>query len=154
MEQFLNMWRSALKVPFTCLVMATILAPCGFLSPGRSGIQDPVPQGVIVAQGTFLGLNGNTASGAAVIYLTPSSQYIARLEAFQGPSQNAMLIEVVADGSVVFSSSLTGISGNQNYNVGAITVSNWNYINILSSSTPPPNNILARANLIRVTTNP
>lgn len=148
MEQFLNMLLRAFGL--TSLLLT--LAGCGFLRPGRTGIQDPVPQGVIVAQGTFTGLNGNTASGAAVIYLTPSSQYIARLEAFQGPSQNAMLIEVVADGSVAYSTGLTGISGNQNYNMGAITVSNWNYVSILSSSVPPPNNQLARANLIRVTT--
>lgn len=131
--------------------MCTVsVGSCGFLTPGRTGINDPVPQGVIVAQGTFTGLNGNTVSGTAAIYVTSSAQYIARIEALRAPSQNGMIVEVVADGSVAYSSSLTGISGNQNYPIGSANVTNWNYISILSSTTPQPSNEVGRATLIKV----
>ena len=98
---------------------------------------DPVPQGTIIAQGSFVGLNGRTVSGTVTIYLTGIGMYTVRLAGLSIPSENGIqMITVVNDSSLTPITLSTG-GGNKNYSItldGSVT---WKQIRIYSA----PNNL-------------
>lgn len=93
-----------------------IALTCGCAATGDLGsLNDPVPTGTIVAQGTFTGLNGKSASGMAVIYSVASGSYILRLSGVNLPDESGLQLIIVANSTNLSSIMLRGSSGNQNY---------------------------------------
>jgi len=118
--------------------LGALLGSCGAfpitLGGGTSSTNDAVPSGVITAQGSFTSLNGKVVTGTAVIYFVSSGNYIVRLNGISVPSENALQMVPVIDGTAQTPVQLESDSGNQDYSVEySGTPGHWNQVNIHST---------------------
>jgi hypothetical protein len=113
-----------------CLLISILLvySSCG---KGTGRLNDAVPAGVIEAQASFQGLNGNSVSGTALIYnTTPDGLRVLRLQDLNSPGELRTEVFLVADGVTVFRSTLRAPRGNQNYPTGIRGPRDWDSITL------------------------
>lgn len=116
-------------------------AGCGLIAVGSgASANDPVPEGTLIAQGTFTGLNGKTTSGTAAIYLSSGGLATVRLESFSAPNGTSLQVAAKANGQTLYQASLRAESGNQNYATSVTGAQNWTSVVILSSTVASPLN--------------
>lgn len=102
-----------------CLILGLAQCSLSGIPVGNGSTTSPNdsrPSGVLIAQGSFTGQNGQNASGSAQIFMDGGA-YILRLEGISVPSENGLNVQVLSSASQtpVYSSSLRSSSGNQNY---------------------------------------
>ena len=124
------------------LLISFIIVGCGLVNTdgGTNESDDPTPDGVILAQGSFQGLNGNSVSGVAAIYLTDQGSFIARVESLDVNKSKPLTISVIAGGETVYSGTLKSTQGNQNYVMSIQGSPTWNSIVIRTPTIPSPTN--------------
>lgn len=99
-------------ITFIALVLSG--GGCG---SSQSGIDpnDPSPFGTIVTQGSFMGQNGQTASGIAIIYRLSTESYALRLSGVILPEETGLQLIIVADSTNLTPLALRSSRGSQNY---------------------------------------
>jgi hypothetical protein len=111
------------------------LSSCGIsIGTGTATLNDPIPKGSLVAQGQLAGVNAKSVSGTAQIYNTSGSSvgfsynYTLRLDSLTAPDESNLVVQLYATpGGKIFSQSLKGASGSQNYQFtapGSVTFNN------------------------------
>ena len=123
------------------LLNAMHLAGCGLIKGQNNTIlNDPVPNGTVVAQGSFFGQNGMSVTGTARVYrMTADNTYVIRLEGISTPSESGLILLASSNGNSDFQANLRGTSGNQNYFTGSNSDRYWTEVRIESTrntSTP------------------
>lgn len=89
-------------IELTTLVSIIIhLTGCGGISIGigRGILNDSVPNGTVLTQGNFSGQNGQTVTGAAIIYTIGINNYIVRLSGITISFENGLQMWVMANES-------------------------------------------------------
>jgi hypothetical protein len=82
---------------------------------------DATPTGTVLRQGQFSGLNGKTASGAAIFYSgNGAGNYILRLEGVSFPEETGLSIRIYSASQLVSTLQLRYSSGSQNYTLSGI----------------------------------
>ncbi|MEK6706302.1 MAG: hypothetical protein AABZ06_10985 [Bdellovibrionota bacterium] len=118
--------------------LCSVIVFCGQITLGPPvAFNDPEPQGTIIAQGSFVGLNGRTVSGTSTIYLTDIDVYTIRLAGFSIPAESGIQMIAVVNDSSLTPVTLSTSGGNKNYSItlsGSVT---WKQIRIHSA----PNNL-------------
>lgn len=126
--------QSRTMAPAVFFATCAMLAGCGPIKAGSSSPNDPAPNATIIAQGTFTSLNGQTVTGAAIVYETGGSSYIVRLSGISAPAENGLQVVVVANGTTQATFALRAPTGSQNYSMSMSAYSvYWNQVNIHSS---------------------
>jgi hypothetical protein len=93
-----------------------LIGSCGDGSSSGIWLNEPEPRGTIVAQGTFSGLNGKTASGNAIVYKQGEGSYVLRLSNASLPEEAGLKLILVVNSVSQSGILLRSSSGNQNYN--------------------------------------
>src|SRR5689334_8655746 len=112
----------------TYLIAFTLaLSSCSGLNIGLGGgsaPNDTAPKTSVLHQAVFTGLNGKTASGAAIFYNgTTVGNYILRLEGVSFPVEAGLIIQVNSGSNTVSTFNLRSSSGSQNYQMTGIGTS-------------------------------
>jgi hypothetical protein len=82
---------------------------------------DATPSGTLLRQSQFNGLNGKTASGAAIFYSgNGAGNYILRLEGVSFPEETGLAIRVYSASQLVSTLQLRSSSGSQNYTLSGV----------------------------------
>lgn len=112
-------------------------AGCGGIALGpATAPRDPVPVGTVVANGEFVGLNGQTVSGVASVYkLTETGAFIVRLEGITTPSEAALYVRAETNDGRVLNTYLRATTGTQNYVTTAAGNPTWVSVSIYSTIT-------------------
>lgn len=90
------------------------LVSCGEELPSLN-LNEPIPNGTIVAQGVFTGQSGQAASGSATIYRLLSGQYVLHLSGVSFPQEMGLQLIIVTDSTNLPPRILRSSLGNQNY---------------------------------------
>ena len=121
------------------IIFALHLSACGTLdgiSVGNAIWNETLPAGERIAQGTFVGQSGVTASGVAAIIRSSTGKDIIRLEGVRLPSGGNLRILAVLDGQTVNIATLRSPTGNQNYTTGlGGQGSTWSSVSVYSPAT-------------------
>ena len=137
------------------MLLIGLLPSCGYITVGGgSGINDPVPSGVIIAQGTLQAQPGYTLSGVVSVYKSgcdgSTCTFTVRLQNLSAPAQsNLQLIATINETqSSNKTVALRSSTGNQNYVfTGLMATSSWIQIAIHPGSSPENLNNYAIATL-------
>jgi hypothetical protein len=116
----------------------TLSQGCGVIGVGSGGstiINDARPTGTVVGQGSFSGLNGQAASGTAILFLE-GSVYTLRLEGVSLPTLSGLLVQVYTTGGLLAGNfTLRAATGNQNYTLSGVLVgTSFSSVNIYSNT--------------------
>ena len=130
LERFLKKF---LEKSLVLLPVLILLSSCGGITlGGGTGTNAAIPNGTVISQGNFTSLNGQTVTGAAILYNMGSSSYIVRLSGLSAPTENGLKVQVYANGTNVFSTPLQSTTGNQNYSFTS-TSSSFSQVYIYST---------------------
>lgn len=126
------------KVSF--LLLLTSIVGCGQLTrgTGSGGLNEPVPDGQVVAQDSFDGVNGQEISGVAAVYLLTSGQYTIRIEGLSGLDESGLQVYADIDGSRTFIAALRSTKGSMNYTTSITGTRVFTSVRIVSPTTSPP----------------
>lgn len=120
------------------IVFAYILAllGCGAIkkgdsSSGTSCPNEETPSGTVQSQGTFSGVNNQTVSGIARIYIS-SGTFVLRIESITFPQETGLQLVAQTSTGATNSLSVKCMSGNQNYPLSAEAGSVWSSITLKS----------------------
>lgn len=133
--QGLNLFLASVTLSWATLLLSS---GCGNIRKGGSTLlpNDPVPAYPVVAQGFFIGLNGQTVSGTAVVYAAPgATSSVLRLEGVIFPNEAGLLIKIKAGVLPIPPIPLRATTGYQNYTVGVPASQTWDYVTIYSQAT-------------------
>lgn len=116
-----------------CLALA--LASCAAIRRDDSLVaNDPIPDGQLMASGSFSGLNGQTASGLAEVYRISADSYVLHLSSISFPEESGLQIKVTVDGLTLSAMTLRASSGDQNYSIAYSGTGSWSQVKIYSPS--------------------
>jgi hypothetical protein len=129
---------SARGARFWPIAVFLTVAGCGQISLGGGMINDAVPTGTVVAQGTLASVaSGKTVTGSVTVYLS-SSTYTVRVQGLSAPSESSLFVRGVynvASGSTSQDLALRSTSGNQNYVFSSVPAgSTWVQVKIRSAT--------------------
>lgn len=119
---------------------------CGFAT---GSLNEPVPSGTLISQGTFSG----DASGRALIYRQGTSApytYVLRLENLSAPDETTHIRVRNATDSVDSILVLRSTSGQQNYTLSSTGVLTWTTVYLQDNANPMSSTSIATANLISI----
>lgn len=117
------------------LLFLVHLCACGDVRVGATTPpNDPVPSGLVVAQGTFSGLNGKTVSGNAAVYRDISTgTHTVRIEGITVPDEANLQVQAQANGQIALKTALRFKSGTQNYTTSVTDGRKWDSVSIVST---------------------
>lgn len=110
-----------MRVIFALSVILLTGTSCGWLQAGNGAVGvDARPDGDVVAQGNFSGLNGSTVSGAVSIYrATNGTDLTLRIEGLSiSPSETTFRMTAKVSGASDYVTNLRFVAGNTNYATG------------------------------------
>jgi hypothetical protein len=129
-----KLYKNSLKI--MAFALAGGAAACG-ISLGSGSIDDPLPSGTIVAQGSLGGQNGHTVSGVVSVWQQNNSSactFVLRLQTLSAPTDASLRVIPLVNGAPSVSPtfySLRGSTGNQNYTfTGATCGATWAQVSI------------------------
>ncbi len=123
------------KTPVIFMTTLWFLGACGNVGVGPAAIpNDPLPTGIMIAQGSFSGLNGQAVSGLASVYRDSTSGICTvRVEGISVPNEPALQIQAQATGETVLKTPLRFKNGTQNYVTSVTDTRKWDAISIVST---------------------
>ena len=116
--------------------MSFYISSCGNISTGTTPIpNDSSPDGTLLVQGSFVGQNGKTVTGVAMVYLgNETGENIIRLSGISTPNETGLKVIASANGDTVYQGTLRNTSGTQNYSTSVSIRKKWNSVSIESST--------------------
>ncbi len=125
------------------------LVACGQLRTGTAIPNDPVPDGIVLKQGSFQSLNAMEASGTVTVYRSNATgEAIIRLEGIVMPDENGLrVVGVTAVDGEAYNAALRSTRGTQNYYTGLGDTVNWTSVFIRSTLANPQVRDYAKAAL-------
>jgi hypothetical protein len=118
--------RNRCKIAGLAMALAGALCACGNITLGQGTQNDGIPEGNIIAQGIFTGVNGRAVTGTAAVYQSTVSggcSFVVRLGNLSAPSDSGLVVIPVVNGSQVSPSywTLRAPTGNQNYSFTTVS---------------------------------
>jgi hypothetical protein len=132
-----------LSQPVLAIAFLALAPGCG-LSLGEGTIDDPVPSGTVIKQGTFKGFNDQTVTGVVSVWQQSGGStctFVLRLQALSAPTTASLRVVPLVNGSPSISPTfyaLRASTGNQNYTfTGGTCGANWAQVSLINPSETP-----------------